>query len=223
VRRLTFGPEEQFTTHLGMYIATTDLDRPAADPHSVLMHNSPGRAVAIHPTTGREGAAFLFRHPLLAADLARDPLHHQQLLTDVYADLGWRVPELLERFRVSTDVYFDAVSRVRLDAWSRGRIVLVGDAASCVSLLGEGSSMAIVGATTLAQALSSDPDDPAAAFRRYEQVHRQRLRWRHRGIAITSHLLVPATGLGTAARNSAFRIWAALAAGQSHLQRGSKA
>jgi 2-polyprenyl-6-methoxyphenol hydroxylase-like FAD-dependent oxidoreductase len=83
--------------------------------------------------------------------------------------------------------------------------------------------MAIVGATTLAQALSSDPDDPAAAFRRYEQVHRQRLRWRHRGIAITSHLLVPATGLGTAARNSAFRIWAALAAGQSHLQRGSKA
>jgi 2-polyprenyl-6-methoxyphenol hydroxylase-like FAD-dependent oxidoreductase len=222
VRRLTFGPEEQFISHLGMYIATTDLGRLAADPHSVLMHNSAGRAVAIHPTTGREGAAFLFRHPLLPAELARDPQQHQQLLADVYGDLGWRVPELLERFRASDDVYFDAVSRVRLDSWSRGRTVLVGDAASCVSLLGEGSSMAIIGATALARALLSDPDDPAAAFRRYEQVHRRRLRWRHRGIAITSHLLVPATRPGTSARNSAFRIWAALAAGQSRLQRGSK-
>jgi 2-polyprenyl-6-methoxyphenol hydroxylase-like FAD-dependent oxidoreductase len=111
---------------------------------------------------------------------------------------------------------------VRLDAWSRGRTVLVGDAASCVSLLGEGSSMAIIGATALARALISDPDDPAAAFRRYEQVHRQRLRWRHRGIAITSHLLVPATRVGTSARNSAFRVWPALAVAQSRLQRGSK-
>ena len=64
VRRILFGPEEQYRTHLGMYIATTDLGRPAADLHSVLIHNAPGRAVAIHPSTGREGAAFIFRHPL---------------------------------------------------------------------------------------------------------------------------------------------------------------
>jgi 2-polyprenyl-6-methoxyphenol hydroxylase-like FAD-dependent oxidoreductase len=88
VRRLVFGPEERFTTHLGMYIATTDLHRPAADLRTVFMHNSPGRAVAIHPTTGREGGAFIFRHPLLPADVARDPQRQQQLLTDVYAGLG---------------------------------------------------------------------------------------------------------------------------------------
>jgi 2-polyprenyl-6-methoxyphenol hydroxylase-like FAD-dependent oxidoreductase len=50
VRWVTFGPEEQFTSHLGMYIATTDLDRPAADPHSVLMHNSPGDARSDYST-----------------------------------------------------------------------------------------------------------------------------------------------------------------------------
>ena len=155
-----------------MYIATTDLGRPAADLRSVLMLNAPGRAVAIHPTTGREGGAFLFRHPLLPAEVARDPERHKQLVPGVYSDLGWRVPELLERLRSNDDVYFDAVSRVRLDSWSRGRTVLVGDAASCVSLFGEGSSMAIVGAATLAQALAAHPDDLAAAFHRYEQVHR---------------------------------------------------
>jgi|tagenome__1003787_1003787.scaffolds.fasta_scaffold20981178_2 hypothetical protein len=86
---------------------------------------------------------------------------------DAYSGMGWRVPELRERFRTSNDVYFDAVSRVRLDTWSRGRTVLIGDAASCVSLLGEGSSKAIIGAATLAQALTAHPDDPAAAFRRF--------------------------------------------------------
>ena len=88
---------------------------------------------------------------------------------DVYAGSGWRVPDILQRFQESDDVYFDAVSRVGLDAWSRGRCVLVGDAASCVSLFGEGSSMAIIGAATLAAALNSHPDD-VGAFRGYERA-----------------------------------------------------
>jgi 2-polyprenyl-6-methoxyphenol hydroxylase-like FAD-dependent oxidoreductase len=219
VRRLTFGAEEQFTTHLGMYIATTDLDRPAADRRSVLMHSAPGRAVAIHPTTGREGGAFIFRHPLLPAEVARDSEHYKRLVGGVYSDLGWRVPELLERFHSNDDVYFDAVSRVRLGSWSRGRTILVGDAASCVSLFGEGSSMAIVGAATLAQALAAHPDDLASAFREYEQIHRRRLRRRQRGVWMTSHLLVPSTGHGLAARNRAFQASAAFAAGRSRLPR----
>jgi 2-polyprenyl-6-methoxyphenol hydroxylase-like FAD-dependent oxidoreductase len=84
--------------------------------------------------------------------------------------------------------------------------------ASCVSLFGEGSSMAIVGATTLAQALVAQPNDPAAALRRYERIHRKRLLPRQRGVAITSHLLVPATRTGIAARNAAFRLWPGITA-----------
>ena len=40
------------------------------------------------------------------------------------------MPELIERVRDAEDLYFDAVSQVRLDTWSRGRIALLGDAAS---------------------------------------------------------------------------------------------
>ncbi len=50
--------------------------------------------------------------------------------------MGWLVPELLERVRATDDLYFDSVSRVRLDTWSQGRTVLVGDAASWTSLFG---------------------------------------------------------------------------------------
>jgi 2-polyprenyl-6-methoxyphenol hydroxylase-like FAD-dependent oxidoreductase len=111
--------------------------------------------------------------------------------------MGWRVPELLEQVRDSGDLYFDSVSRVRLDTWSHGRIVLVSDAADCISLLGEGSSMAITGAATLAQALVTEPADPRTALGRYEHSHRKRLLRHQRGVAITSHLLVPATRPGT--------------------------
>jgi len=211
VRRLLFGPEPQFITHLGMYIATTTLAGPAADPDTVLMHNAPSRAVAVHPATGREIAAFIFRHPLLPNLSDRDTQHHKQLITATYSGMCWRVPELLERARDSDDLYFDSVSRVRLDTWSRDRTVLVGDAASCTSLLGEGSSMAIAGAA-LAQALAVHPADPATALRRYERIHRKRLARRQRGVAITSHLLVPATRSGTTTRNTAFRLWPVIAA-----------
>jgi 2-polyprenyl-6-methoxyphenol hydroxylase-like FAD-dependent oxidoreductase len=219
VRRLTFGHEQRFVTHLGLYLATIALDGVTADPHTVLIHNTPGRAVAVHPGTGREGAAFIFRHPPLAHISEWDTQRHKELLTTAYAGMGWRVPELLQRVRDSDDLYFDSVSRVRLDRWSRGRTVLVGDAASCVSLFGEGSSMAIVGAATRAQALLAQPNDPAAALRRYERIHRKRLLRRHRGVAITSHLLVPATRPGTTVRNTAFRLWPTTAAARDATRR----
>jgi 2-polyprenyl-6-methoxyphenol hydroxylase-like FAD-dependent oxidoreductase len=205
VRRLTFGPESQFTTHLGMYIATTTLDGVAADRRTVFMHNAPGRAVAVHPTTGHEGAAFIFRHPQLSDE--RDTHRQKQLLIEAYTGMGWRVPELLERICDSQDLYFDAVSRVRLETWSRGRTTLVGDAASCVSLFGEGSSMAITGAATLVQALVAQPHAPADALARYERAHRKRLVPHQRGAAVAGHLLVPATRTGITVRNTAVRTW----------------
>jgi len=45
------------------------------------------------------------------------------------------------------DFFFDRACQVHMDGWSRGRVVLIGDAAYCGSPLGgNGSSMAMVGA-----------------------------------------------------------------------------
>ncbi|GAA1870310.1 FAD-dependent monooxygenase [Pseudonocardia ailaonensis] len=196
VRRLAFGPDSRFVRHLGMHVATVALDG-AADPSTVRMHNAPGRALAIHPATGRELAAFLFRGPLAPGVAPID------LLDATYRGVGWRVPEVLERARAADDLWYDAVSRVRLPSWSRGRIALVGDAASCVSLLGEGSSLAIAGAATLAAALATEPVE--VALRRYEHAHRRRTTPRGRAAGVMSHFLVPATGGGIALRNRALR------------------
>jgi hypothetical protein len=64
----------------------------------------------------------------------------------------------------------------------------------------------------LAHALAAHPHDLGSALATYERIHRKRLQSRYRGVALTSHLLVPATRTGTTVRNTAFRMWPRIAA-----------
>ena len=69
------------------------------------------------------------------------------------------------------DIYFDVVSQTRIDRWSHGRVVLIGDAAGCISLLGgEGTGLVM----TVAYALAGEPhragDDCQQAFQAYETL-----------------------------------------------------
>ena len=65
------------------------------------------------------------------------------------------MPRLLEMMETAPDFYFDSVSQVKMDRWSEGRSVLLGDAAYCASpLSGMGTGMAVVGAYILAGELA---------------------------------------------------------------------
>lgn len=207
VRRLAFGPDDRFVRHAGAYVATLPLPGPVDHPHDVLLHNVPGRLVAVHPGRGRALAGFFFRAPDARLD-PRDTAAHRRLVAEAFRDAGWRTPELLDRLRGADDLYFDAVARVDLPAWSRGRVALLGDAASCLSLFGDGSSLAIAGARTLADALGAAPRDPALAFRRYEAEHRVRVRPKLRGFGAAAAFLMPASRPALAARDLALRLLA---------------
>jgi len=202
VRRIAFGPEHDFVRPTGIHVATTSFGEPADHPEDVILYNTPGRLVGIHPSRGTGGVAFIFRAEVDGFD-HRDLVRHKRIVAEAYAGVGWRVPELLDRFRAAEDVFFDAVSLVDLPSWSRGRITLVGDAASCVSLLGDGSSLAIAGAHTLAGALLA----PDGAFARYETAHRRLVRPKQRAVGLSAALLLPRTRLGLATRNLAARLW----------------
>jgi 2-polyprenyl-6-methoxyphenol hydroxylase-like FAD-dependent oxidoreductase len=209
VRALAFGPEAGCVRHLGLYIATLQFGEPAAEPDAVFLRNRPGRLVAMHPGRGDSGVAFIFRGPAVPDLDHRDTERHKRIVLDAYADAGWAmpgVPDPLDRLRAATDLYFDGVSQVRLPSWSRGRVALVGDAAATVSLFGDGSSLALTGAQTLAEALAESPGDHAAALRAYEAAHRARAQARQRGYRISAGFLVPATRAGLAARDLAVRL-----------------
>ncbi|WP_030911138.1 FAD-dependent monooxygenase [Streptosporangium amethystogenes] len=218
-RRLTFGTENGFLRHMGLYVATMPLAGPSGTGRDILMHNVPGKALAVSSTPS--GAFFLYRSAAEPGFDHRDNEQHKRLLTRAYQDVSWRAPDLLQQVHTADDLYFDSVSHVRLPRWWNGRIVLLGDAASCVSLFGDGSTLAMAGAFTLAEELSAGPDDPEAAFRRYEAAHRRLVDPKQRTIRQASALLVPATRGGILARNLATRLWPAVAAA-ARLQRASR-
>ncbi|MFF3619944.1 FAD-dependent monooxygenase [Streptomyces sp. NPDC002467] len=209
VRGLVFGPESRFVTHAGLYVATLPLGIPAPRPRTVVAHNTPGRMAAVHPRRGDSLAFFAYRSAPVPESDHRDTDGHKRLLLDAYEGGGWRIPELLDRVRAARDLYFDAVGKVRMDRWSHGRVTLLGDAASSVSLFGDGSTLAMAGAHTLAEELAASPEDHAAAFRRYERRHRTLVEPKQRGVERAAAMLVPATRTGIVARDLASRAWSA--------------
>jgi 2-polyprenyl-6-methoxyphenol hydroxylase-like FAD-dependent oxidoreductase len=203
VRRLVFGPESEFVRHMGMYVATMPLDGLAENRHEVLMYNTPGRAVSISPIPSGAIAFFAFRSPAVPDFNHRDTAQHKRMLDAAYADVSWRVPELLTRVRATGDLYFDSVSQVRLPNWSRGRVALLGDAASCVSLFGDGSTLAMSGAYTLASELAASPGDHRRALREYESRHRKLVDPKQTSIKAAAALIVPASRVAILGRNLA--------------------
>jgi len=206
VRRLAFGPEDAYLHHAGLYVATTPLGRAAERNDRVEIYNTPGRLASIHPARGQAIAAFIYRSPQIPGLDYRDTERHRQLVADAFDGGGWRVGELLERVRETDDLYFDAVSKVILPTWTRGRIGLVGDAASCVSLLGDGSSLAIAGAYTLATSLAEHRADHTEAMRAYERKHRRLVEPKQRNIRLAAAMLVPKSRTALAARTLAAKI-----------------
>jgi 2-polyprenyl-6-methoxyphenol hydroxylase-like FAD-dependent oxidoreductase len=71
----------------------------------------------------------------------------------------------------STDFYFDSVSQIVLDTWSKYRIVMLGDACQCVSLIaGQGTSLAMAGAYILGGELNSCSGNFKKAFSKYQSI-----------------------------------------------------
>ncbi|MFF0455532.1 FAD-dependent monooxygenase [Nocardia africana] len=209
VRRLAFGDDGEFVRHMGIYIATVPVTRAAGAVDEVVMYNSPGRSVSVHPAGGRPIAAFMFRRAPVAGLDHRDSEAQRRFLVAEFSGRMGPFEDVLDEVRAGGDLYFDAVSKVALPHWSRGRVAVVGDAASCLSLFGDGSSLAIAGAHTLAEELARAPHDPVTAYGRYERRHRDRIGASHRGVRFASALMVPGSRPAIGLRNTAVRLFAA--------------
>ena len=168
VRALRFGPEERFVRPLGARVAAFLLDRsafPDAEPGTSYSMTEVGRAAALASVgEDRLVAFFIWRtggRPRLGTP--------EEELRRAFAGAGWNVPALLDRLSRTGDVYFDEVAQVVMPRWSDGRVALLGDAASAVSLIaGKGATLALAGAVVLADALADRPDAIDAAFAAYE-------------------------------------------------------
>jgi 2-polyprenyl-6-methoxyphenol hydroxylase-like FAD-dependent oxidoreductase len=175
VRTIAFGEEEQFIHELGLYVAifTTpnfmDLDM------SGLYYSTLGKRIGIFGArqNTEAKASFFFASEPLRYD-RRDIALQKEILRTMFAGEGWEASRLLTLMDSAPDFYFDSISQIKMDRWSKGRISLVGDAAHCASpVSGMGTSMATVGAYILAGELKASDGDHAVAFARYENSMRE--------------------------------------------------
>jgi len=149
---------------------------------------------------------FFFAWPSLHYD-RRDIEQQQNIVAQAFADEGWEIPRLLEAMREAPDFYFDRISQVHMDRWSRGRVVLLGDAGFCGSpMAGNGTSMALVGAYVLAGELAAATGDHLTAFARYENEMRDYVSRCQKFAQGTGGALLPKSRAQIWFRNQALRM-----------------
>ncbi len=118
----------------------------------------------------------------------------------------WECRRILAELDRAEDLYIDSVSQIRMESWSRGRVVLVGDAAFCISLTGgQGSALAMSSAYVLSGELLEARGDHERAFRSYEQTLRPFIASKQRGAERFASAFAPKTHWGLWLRNQVIR------------------
>ncbi|CAI7626051.1 unnamed protein product [Penicillium crustosum] len=107
-------------------------------------------------------------------EMVGQPVEKQKDLWEtLYKDFGWESKRVLAEMRTSDDFYMTSVVQVKVDTLSKGRVVLLGDAGYCPSVLtGLGTTASLVGAYVLAGELARHRDNVGAALESYETVLR---------------------------------------------------
>lgn len=167
-RTAVFGPGHQ--VDMPYVVAAFPLGHPVADvpESSATTFIGPGRtAGVINLGPQRSSAFFTYRCENPALELEQGPV---DALRAAYGDLAAGVPDAIRYLEKDpASAYFDRVSQVVTPRWSNGRVVLVGDAAWCVTLFaGHGASLALAGADQLGTALERHSHDIPAALEAWE-------------------------------------------------------
>jgi 2-polyprenyl-6-methoxyphenol hydroxylase-like FAD-dependent oxidoreductase len=168
-RRLAFGPEADYINHLGTYLSVFGQENYLGLDHWQTWFNDGKNGGAVMTVRdNQELRIYLgFASEPIEYDY-RDTAAQKRLVAERVTGFGGDVPGFIERMWDAEDFYFDSMAQVKMDTWSAGRVVLVGDAAHCAApTSGQGTSLALVGAYVLADELGRT-DDHALAFARYE-------------------------------------------------------
>jgi 2-polyprenyl-6-methoxyphenol hydroxylase-like FAD-dependent oxidoreductase len=197
VRKLVFGAQDRYEKDLGYRVAAFETTgyRPR-DELVYIIYGAPGRQVGRF-TLHNDRTLFLFIFDGGAEPGAHGVETQKKILRKAFEGDGWELPRILDALDTCNDLYFDRVSQIRMDAWSHGRVALVGDAGFCPSLLaGQGSALAMTAAYVLAGELATSQDRPQEAFHRYEGRLHAFIHAKQQAAERFAAAFVPKTGSG---------------------------
>jgi 2-polyprenyl-6-methoxyphenol hydroxylase-like FAD-dependent oxidoreductase len=199
VRGLVFGPEADYARYLGYYFACYFVPDRYDLPAVWANYNEPGRQAGAYKTDkdGQLATIFMWR----AEDEGPVPSDKRAgKLRTVFDGMGWITPQLLYDLPADgRNILVDTVTQIRMDRWREGRVVLVGDAAGCMTLIsGQGASMALGGAYVLAEELGHT-EDWRQALANYEHRVMPQIELRQQKAHDFAKRFVPGSELGVKA------------------------
>ncbi|WP_331741743.1 FAD-dependent monooxygenase (plasmid) [Streptomyces sp. NBC_00726] len=216
VRRLVFGADAGRSSFLGAYFAVLGLPNVSGLDGELLMHVGVGRTAGAYGARHLADARvlFLFRSARELAWDHRDVPGQKDLVRGAFAGLHPRVDGWLAELDRTPAFYFDSISRLRMDGWSRGRVTLVGDAGYCPGpAVGGSTTLAVVGAYVLAGELARAGGDHERAFPAYERVMAEHVRGSRAVASSAARTLIPTSRLGGWGLAQGARLVSALPAG----------
>jgi 2-polyprenyl-6-methoxyphenol hydroxylase-like FAD-dependent oxidoreductase len=209
VRNLVFGPKGAFEDYLGYHAAAFSVaGYPQRDPHAYVSFAAPGRQVSRYALRGdRTVFFFVFASDTRLAISPHDSDAQKDTLRSVFGQDSWELPAILRALDEADDLYFDAVSQIHMESWTKGRIALIGDACFAPSLLaGQGSALAMAAAYILAGELKTAAGDHRSAFAAYERMLQPFMARKQRAARSFARSFAPRTEFGIVLRNQITRL-----------------
>ncbi|MCA9711393.1 MAG: FAD-dependent monooxygenase [Myxococcales bacterium] len=196
VRRLVFGDERGLSTFIGAYLAVMTVPNYLELEDRMLAFGGVGRLAALYSAQHMDDARalFLFRSARELDVHHRDVARQKELLRERFADLSPELPRMLAELDRTPAFYFDSITQLRMDTWSRGRVSLVGDAGYCPGpAVGGSTSLAIVGAYVLAGELAAARGDHVRGFGAYERALQPYVQYSRRFAQGAARRLIPSS------------------------------
>ncbi|WP_331772784.1 FAD-dependent oxidoreductase (plasmid) [Embleya sp. NBC_00888] len=161
---------------LGIHMAYWFVPRIATDTNIRDTYHAPGRMIMrrSHNPTETQVYFILREDSKESSAVHREPIERRKKFwSDRFRDAGWQTERFLEGMETTDDFYSHEVVQVRTDTWSKGRVVLIGDAAHCASpFSGMGVSGGLVGAYVLAGEINRNAHDLPKALTNYDTTLR---------------------------------------------------
>lgn len=203
VRNLVFGSETQFEKFYGYYTSSFTIEDNIYTGKAFEMYNIPGKQAAVYSTKENKTTTFfIFTSSQKLSYSNQDIEAQKQILQNEFQNAGWKCAELLSKIDTTPDFYFDVVSQIQMNCWSKNRVTLAGDTCDCPSLLsGQGSTLAMVAAYILAGELKEANGNHKIAFAQYEKIFKPFIEEKQRIAQSFAKSFVPKSNWGIWMRN----------------------
>ncbi|MBB6108516.1 2-polyprenyl-6-methoxyphenol hydroxylase [Mucilaginibacter lappiensis] len=169
-RKIWFGPEAAYAHSLNAYFSISIVNKVLVPQRTMQAFSVPYKSVMLNAYNHKTDIIFMFVSETDIPYNYRDTAQQRQIITAQFEGQGWRTTELLKEIEQSESFYFDRFCQIKMPSWSKGRVVLVGDAAYCPSpAAGQGGSLAMQGAAAIADALLKHNGNHELAFTEYDR------------------------------------------------------